>query len=369
MLVLELTTALFKLAAGVAVFLCAVKLFSSSLEKHFSHKMQPLFARMGNNRYAALGVGAGATAVMQSSTATTVITVGLVNAGILTLFQATAVIMGANIGTTLTSLMVSLSSLQIKYVFMALCFVGMAIRLIASWESVVTKGAAQLALKQEPTACAEKIPTTSKGTIVGNLLMGFGGIFIGLELLTRSFSGSTFLQEFFMHLFASVTFPLALIGLGALFTAIIQSSSASVAIYIAMLKTGILGLPSAIFLTFGSEIGTCLTTLLASSKANVAAKRAAMVHLLFNIFSAILFTVFFWTFSHFILPIYIRIIPNPVWQLSVFQVVYNVASVAVLIWFIKPLNALVCFLVRDKGSCKNSAKPVKICLEKKSIKK
>ena len=308
-----------KLLTGVVIFLGAVKIFTGCLEKNFSHKMRGLFGKMRENRWAAVGVGAGATALMQSSTAATVMTVGLVNAGILTLFQATAVIMGANVGTTVTSLMVSLSTLQIKYIFMALFFAGAALRI------------------------------NTKYIIAANFLIGFGGIFIGLEFIGMAFSGSEFLQNIFTGLFERVTFPLLLVLLGAVFTGIIQSSSASVAVYMGMLSGGVLDFNSAVFLVFGSEIGTCFTTLLASLNANTNAKRAALTHLLFNVLSAAIFTMFLWPLGGYLIPFYERLVPNPVWQLSVFQVLYNVAATLILIWFIAPLNRLVCFLVKERS--------------------
>jgi len=322
MLAIDIAFSISKLLLGIIVFLLAVKVFSSSLKGQFLHKMQPAFLKVSRNRFAALGVGAGATALMQSSTATTVLTVGLVNAGAITLFGATAIIMGANVGTTLTSLLVSLSSFKIGYIFMATCFIGVAIYVSAKDES--------------------------KSKNIGSLLIGFGGIFIALELLSLSFSDSAFLTDIFEALFSRVTFPLLLILLGAMFTAIIQSSSASMAIYITMLASGVLCFASSVFLLFGSEIGTCLTTLIAASKANTVAKRAAVVHLLFNLFSATIFTAIFWPLGHLIIPAYTAIVTNPMWQLSIFQVAYNLITVAILIWAIKPMNWIVERLVRKR---------------------
>jgi len=322
MFVAQILFSIFKLLLGILVFLLSVKVFSKSLKSEFSDKLKPLFLKVSKNRFSALGLGAGATALMQSSTGTTVLTVGLVNAGLLSLFGASAIIMGANVGTTLTSLLVSLSSLKINYIFMAVCFVGVAIYLNAQKQKIKT---------------------------IGSLLIGFGGIFIGLELMSLSFSGNNYLTDFFSSLFARVTFPLLLILLGAVFTAIIQSSSASMAIYITMLASGILPFSSAIFLLFGSEIGTCLTTLIASAKANAAAKRAALVHLIFNLASAVIFTAIFWPLGNILIPLYTNLISDPVWQLSVFQIFYNVITVAILIWLIRPLNWVVGKIVRERA--------------------
>ena len=333
------------MAFGVGVFLLSVSHFSKVLQRRLKHKLQPLFSRIGNNRFSAVGVGAGATALMQSSTATTVITVGLVNAGIVTLFQATALIMGANIGTTFTSLLIALSSLQIKYVFMSLFFVGIIIKVILQIKAAKAK--------KSKNTLNQKIKGNPKLQLAADLFIGFGGIFIGFEILSSAFSASPYFQDLFYELFSTITFPLLLILLGAVFTAIIQSSTASVALYITMLTSGVLGLSSAIFLILGSEIGTCSTTLIASLKQKSAAKSAAAIHLLFNVFSAILFTAILWPFGGYILPIFSRLVPSTSWQLPVFQVIYNTVTVAVLIWFIKPLVYLVGGRQRKREKQKN----------------
>ena len=322
----------------------AIRVFSNALKTQFSKKLQPVFLRVSKNRFSALGLGAGATALMQSSTATTVLTVGLVNAGFVSLFGATAIIMGANVGTTLTSLLVSMSSFQIKYLFMAAGLIGLAVWINLAWVC-----GRQVAAPTDNAVC-QKTKKLQKQKTIASLVAGFGFVFIGLELLSQAFSSSSFLQDFFSSLFSSITFPLLLILLGAVFTAVIQSSSASMAIYIALLASGVLPLSSAIFLLFGSEIGTCLTTLIASLKTNVNAKRAALVHLLFNLISAIIFTAIFWPLGNLILPVYTRIIADPIWQLSIFQVFYNIITVAILIWFIKPLNAFVIKILPNKES-------------------
>jgi len=371
MLIFSILQSVLLMAIGVMVFLFAIAHFSRVLQLHLKQKLQPLFARIGKNRFAAVGVGAGATALMQSSTATTVITVGLVNAGVVTLFQATALIMGANIGTTLTSVLIALSHLQVKYIFMSLFFVGVILR-IASKGTVNSEGEKNkcersmsaltstlninFEISKENTVRAgidrpqAKIHRlgNSKILLIGNLFIGFGGIFIGLEILSTAFIGSDILQSIFYNLFASVTFPLLLILLGAVFTSIIQSSTASVALYMTMLASGILSLSGAIFLVLGSEIGTCSTTLIAGLKANTAAKQAAVMHLLFNLFSAILFAAILWPLGGYILPVFSRIVSNPALQISIFQVIYNVATVVVLIWFIKPINKLTTLFIKNK---------------------
>jgi len=188
-------------------------------------------------------------------------------------------------------------------------------------------------------------------------LIAFGGIFIGLDMITRAFSGNEAITDFFVGLFSRFDFWLLLILLGMAFTIVIQSSSASMAIYISLLSGGILPFSSAVFLIFGSEIGTCLTSILASLKANTNAKRAAAVHLIFNVLSAVIFTIIYFLFGNLLLPFYTNLITTPAWQLSIFQVIYNVVSALILIWFIKPLNWFVCKIIRDNKINKKIKSP------------
>ena len=320
MLIEFIMLSLLVFCGGITVFLWSVGLFSGSLKKGLGGKVQALFEGVGDNRWICFGLGAGATAVVQSSTATTLMAVGLVNAGILTLFQASAIIIGANVGTTTTGLLVSLSVFNFKYIFMALVVIGLVVRVFAKNERTV---------------------------LLSGFLIGFGGVFVGLELIGSAFLSNQGFRGLFAGLFENVTFPLLLILIGAAFTGIIQSSGASMAIYINMIIAGVLSFESAVFLAMGSEIGTCLTTLLAGSRQGMNAKRAALVHLLFNVFSAILFCVLILPFKSALFEWWGNFIVNPVWRLSVFQVVYNLVGALVLIWFIRPMSRLVERLIKS----------------------
>ncbi|MDR1094394.1 MAG: Na/Pi cotransporter family protein, partial [Clostridiales bacterium] len=321
------------LLTGVGVFLVGIVMFSECLEKNASRGMRSLFKKISNSRAAGVGIGAGVTAIIQSSTATTVMVIGLVNAGILTLFQATAIIMGANIGTTVTGLLVSLSTFEIKYAFMAMAFAGAFVKLITKKDTAVK---------------------------ICDLLISFGILFVGLELMSKALSDNETLKNFFMGIFEAVNFPLLLILLGAVFTAVIQSSSASTAIFLTMIGGGLLDFDSALYLVLGANIGTCITALLASLTANTNSKRAALIHILFNFIGTIVFTALVWPLEGVLVPFYQKLIPDPVWQLSIFHVVFNVTTTLLLVWFIKPLNRLTCFLIKDKEKGEDVLRPTYI---------
>lgn len=318
---LDIIYAILSLFAGIGIFLIGIKMLSSVLKQNSTHKMRAIFKKIGNNRFSGLAIGVGTTAIIQSSTAVTVMTVGLVNVGVLTLFQATAIIMGANIGTTTTSLIVGLSGLNIKYFFMALAFVGVFIKMLA---------------KKDRTK------------MIADILISIGVLFVGLDIMSSAFKNYEPMRNFFMNMFEKIDFPLLLILIGLVFTVITQSSSASNAIYISMAGSGILRFESAIFLVLGTEVGTTLTAVLASISASRVAKRAALTHTLYNTFNMIMYTSIIWPLLGPISRAYGGLISDPVWQISLLPLIINTLSVSVLIWFIKPINKLMCFLIKDK---------------------
>ncbi|MCL2540254.1 MAG: Na/Pi symporter [Firmicutes bacterium] len=323
----DIIYAILALLTGIGIFLAGISMLSASLRKNSTHKMRAMFKKIGNNRFSGLGIGTGVTALIQSSTAVTVMTVGMVGVGILSLFQATSIIMGANIGTTLTNLMVGLSVFKVKWVFMALALVGVVLKMISKKDKV---------------------------KLAADILLSVGILFVGLHLMSGAFSEYDVLRNFFIGLFEVVQFPLLLILLGTLFTIIIQSSTASMAIYISMVATGIINFETAMFLTLGTEMGTCFTALLASLSGNRNAKRAALTHLMYNVFGTVLFTAVIWPLKDIIIPAYASVIKSPVWQIALFPLINNVISVAILIWFIKPFNKFICFLIKDKPNSEES---------------
>ncbi|MCL2755731.1 MAG: Na/Pi symporter [Firmicutes bacterium] len=309
------------LLTGIGVFLVGIVKFSNLLQTSGNDKVRAIFRQMGNNRMVGFAVGTGATTIIQSSTATTVIVVGLVNAGVMTLGQSTAVIFGANVGSALSNMLLSLSAFRIKYFFMALVFVGALTKILTKHKRLNS---------------------------IADIFISFGIIFVGLELMSSAFSGSEALTNGFSDMLAAVNFPLLLILLGFVLTAIIQSSTAATAIFIALAANGLLDFTSIIFLVFGTRLGTTLTTMIAAIPANRNAKRAAWMHLLFNVFGTIIFLPIIWPLQHVIAPFFENLVPNPIWQISIFSLVLNLANAIVLLFFIQPINKLVHLIVRDK---------------------
>jgi len=306
---------------GAGVFLVGIVMFSNVLEKFASGGIRTLLNKISNNRFASFGVGFGVTVLVQSSTTTTVMVVGLVNAGLLTLFQATAISLGAHVGTTITGILVSLSTFKIKYFFMALAFIGAV-------TSLVTK--------------------KRKIRKVADLLISFGILFVGLEHMNQALSGNEVLEGFFVELFRRVHLPVLLILLAAGFTIIIQSSIALIAILLTMIGNGLIEFETAMFLVMGSSIGTTFTAIFASLAANSNARRAALINFTNVTFGVTLLTAVLWPLKGIFVPFFENLIPDPVWQLAIFNVLFNTTKASVLIWLIHPVTSLVCRIVKDK---------------------
>jgi len=318
----EIIRAILMLLTGVGVFLVGVVMFTHKLEKP-SDRMYRFFAKTGRNRYTGVAMGTGLTMVTQSSTATSVIVIALVNGGVLTLFQATAIIMGANVGTSLTSLLTTLSAFPIRYGFMMLVFAGALIKLFT------------------------KRP---KWIYAGNLFIGIGLLFVGLHIMSGAFSDNQILMDTFTDLFQAVTFPLLLILIGAVFTIIMQSSTAVIGILVVLVSQGLVDFSSVMFLIIGTNIGTTFTTIIVSLPANRDAKRVACVQVLFKLIGSAVFTIIFWPLQSLFVPWYQNLITQAVWQLSVFHVIFNVGTMFMLLWLIKPLNWLAYKIIPKKPS-------------------
>lgn len=248
------------LLGGLALFLYGMHMMSSGLEAAAGNRMKQILERLTSNRFLGVAVGAGITAVVQSSSATTVMVVGFVNSGMMTLRQAVWIIMGANIGTTITGQLIALD-------------IGELAPLIA-FAGVVSV----LFIKR------------SRFHNIGQIIAGLGILFIGMEMMSGSMSPLRE-SEAFIGLLTKFSNPLFGILAGMLFTAIIQSSSASVGILQALAASGLIGLPSAVFVLFGQNIGTCITAVLASIGTGRSAKRATIIHLMFNLIGTAVFSV------------------------------------------------------------------------------
>lgn len=258
-------TDILALLGGLALFLHGMQMMSSGLEAAAGNRMKNILERLTANRFLGVLVGAAITAVIQSSSATTVMVVGFVNAGMMTLNQAVWIIMGANIGTTVTGLLIALDVGELAPFF---AFAGVALMVFV----------------KEP-----------KLQHIGQILAGLGVLFLGMGMMSDAMVPLRE-SESFISLMSTFSNPLLGILAGAGFTAIIQSSSASVGILQALANSGIIGLSSAVFVLFGQNIGTCITAVLASIGTNRNAKRTTIIHLMFNIIGTIIFTTLFLLF-------------------------------------------------------------------------
>lgn len=248
------------LVAGLALFLLGMNSMGSGLENACGNKMKIILEKLTSNRFLGVLVGALITMVIQSSSATTVMVVGFVNAGMMTLSQAVWIIMGANIGTTITG---QLIALDIGFVAPIFAIIGVVMIVFL------------------------KKPTINE---IGKIFCGFGVLFIGMDMMSSSMAPLRDMPEF-VNLMTSFSNPFLGILAGIIFTAVIQSSSASVGILQALAISGAIGLESAVFVLFGQNIGTCVTALLASAGTNRNAKRTTIIHFMFNVIGTILFTI------------------------------------------------------------------------------
>lgn len=289
------------LLGGLALFLYGMQMMSTGLEAAAGNRMKSILEKLTSNRVKGVLFGAAITAVIQSSSATTVMVVGFVNSGLMTLKQAVWVIMGANIGTTITGQLIALDIGAIAPLF-AIAGVG-AIMFIKS----------------------EKVHHIS------SIFAGLGILFMGMDMMGAAMSPLKE-SEAFINLMTKFDNPLLGILVGALFTAVIQSSSASVGILQALASTGMIPLSSAVFVLFGQNIGTCITAVLASIGMKVNAKRTTVIHLLFNIIGTVLFTVICLV-TPYVTWIEAMTPGDPVAQIANAHTVFNIVTTLLLLPF------------------------------------
>lgn len=316
---MEILQSVLTLLAGLGGLMVGMKMLSDGLERSAGKGMRKLFGKISNNRFAGIGVGAVATILVNSSAATTVMVIGFVNAGLMTLLQATSIIMGANIGTTLTGVIIALSGFNLSGYMSVLVFIGVVITMFA------------------------KNDTLKK---IGSAISGLGLMFVGLGLMSGALKTDA-ISAGLRHVFTVVDFPLVLILIGIVFTAIFQSSAAMTALVVTMAGT-IIPMESALFVVLGTNIGTCMTALLASFGASTNAKRTAVIHLLFNAIGTIIFTTLIWIFRGPAVHLLELMSSNKQMQVALFHVLFNVLTTAVLVPFMKPLTRLATLLVREK---------------------
>lgn len=316
------------LVGGLALFLYGMNLLGDSLEKLSGGKLESILEKLTAKPIMAVLLGAGVTAAIQSSSATTVMVVGFVNSGIMKLRQAVYIIMGANIGTTATSWILSLSGLESDSLLVSLfkpttfspllAFIGIVFLMFSKKE---------------------------KKHNIGGLLIGFAILMTGMEGMSNAVSGLKDVPGF-TDLFTMFSNPILGMILGAVLTAIIQSSSASVGILQALCATGAVNFSAAIPIIMGQNIGTCVTALISSIGAKKNAKRAAFVHLYFNIIGTILFMIIFYALHAVIHFSFMDNAANAA-GIAVVHTVFNVTATLMLFPFGAMLEKLACLTIRD----------------------
>ena len=304
------------LLGGLALFLFGMDIMGKALERQAGGKLQTILAKMSSNVFKGFLLGLGVTAVIQSSSATTVMVVGFVNSGIMTLKQAVGVIMGSNIGTTVTAWILSLSGLEGDSFLIKFFKPSTLAPLIGIFGILLYMGKSE------------------KKRGIGTIMLGFMALMTGMDLMSSSMS---FLKSevWFADLMISFTNPIVGIIFGAVLTAVIQSSSASVGILQGLCSTGVVTYGAAIPIILGQNIGTCITAIMGAIGANRNARRTAMVHLLFNVVGAVMFAVVFYGVGLFV---EWKFLGDSVqaWDISVIHTGFNLIATAVLM----PLNGL-----------------------------
>lgn len=327
--IVTVITSVLTLVAGVGVFLIACTMMSSNLESLGSRRLKSLFAKASKSKLVGVGVGTVTTAVIQSSSATTVMVIGFVNAGVMTLAQAATVIFGANIGTTITGQIVALG-----------LFSGDSVSTSVIFSAFAGVGAFVLAFSKR-----------DKLQKIGGIMAGFGMIFVGLSLMSGSMESFSELQEVknFLAVFKN---PFLLVLIGAVLTAVMQSSSVMTSMAITMVVTGLISLNQGVYITMGSNIGTCVTAIIAGISANRNAKRTALIHLIFNISGVVIFMIIGLIMELFGTnygALFGKMFPNaPQTQLAMFHTVFNLATVICVLPLTNLLVRLVTKLIPDK---------------------
>ena len=326
-----IATAVLSLVAGIGIFLIACNMMSHNLESVSSKRLRALFAKTSNSRLVGVGIGTVATAAIQSSGATSVMAIGFVNAGIMSLTQAACVIFGANIGTTITGQITALgmfeSAVSTGTIFATFAGIGAFINAFAKKDTVKK---------------------------VGGILAGFGMLFVGLSMMSGSMESFAELDAV-KNFLAVITNPILLVLIGAVMTAIIQSSSVMTSVAITMVFTGLISLDQGIYLTMGSNIGSCVVAIIAGITSGTNAKRTALIHLTFNVFGVVVFMLIGMimreaskgaiTFGS----LFEKMFPGvPQTQLAMFHTIFNVATVCIVLPMTKLFVKFVSKVIPDK---------------------
>ncbi len=308
---------------GIGAFLVGCNLLSDAIKTLANNKIRNLLNKTSKSKVVSCGIGAIVTAAVQSSSVTTVMIVGLVNSGMMSLYQATAVIMGANIGTTITAQIAALQAFDLAKIAIGLAGLGVFINIFSKNDGV-------------------------KST--GNIFTAIGLVFLGLETMSGAMAIVKESQSV-VNLLASLENPILLFVIGALFTALIQSSSAMTTIVISMAGAGMViggGGNAVLFIILGSNVGTCVTALISSLGAGANAKRASLIHLLFNVFGSLMFFIILLIWKSFMVSVLGTLFSEPATQIAMFHTIFNVACTILFIPFTKVFVKVSERIIKDK---------------------
>ncbi len=322
---LNIATAICMLLAGVGVLLMGCKVLSENMERLANTKIKGLFNKTSKSKLAGVGIGAATTALVQSSGVTTVMIVGFVNAGMITLYQATTLIMGANIGTTVVAQIASLQGFSVAPFAMALAGIGMLTCVFIKKEKI---------------------------KVIGSIFTGLGLIFIGLSLMTWSMKGFSE-SEAIVKALGVIKNPVLLLLIGIAFTALLNSSAAVTSIIISMAAAGLaIGGDSngnyALFVILGSNIGSCVTALMSSLGASTNAKRTSMIHLMFNVFGSMIFFIVLVCWRDFNKVTFAKWFTHATNQIAMFHTFFNVICTILFLPLTGVFVKLSMILVRGK---------------------
>ncbi|MBR4421025.1 MAG: Na/Pi cotransporter family protein [Erysipelotrichaceae bacterium] len=330
----EVFTHLLQMVAGVGVYLISCGIISRNLEAASSDKLKKMFSKVSKNKLIGVAIGALATVIVQSSSATTVMTIGFVNAGIISLSQAATLIFGGEIGTTITGQIVALGLadsevFDVTVLFSSLAGIGVLVNMLAKKDS--TKR-------------------------IGDILSGFGILFIGLSMMSDAMDAFAQLEELKLFL-AGISNVFILVISGALITAAIQSSSAMTSIAITMVASGLISLEQGIYITLGANIGTCVTGAIAAMQSSENAKRTSLIQLIFNTGGVLLLLLADLALKGFTRGtqsfgiLFERMFPGvPHVQLAMFHTFFNIASVIIVLPLTHQLVDLVKRIIPDNGN-------------------
>lgn len=319
--------AILTLLAGIGIFLVACQMMSSNLESAGSERLKVLLTKASSSRWLGVGMGALGTALIQSSGATTVMVIGFVNVGIMSLTQAATIIYGANIGTTITAQIVALGmfggdGISTTTLFATLAGIGAFMGLFAK---------------------------TGRMKTAGGIVTGFGMLFVGLSIMSGAMKDFANMESVRTGL-ATISNPVLLVFMGTILTAIVQSSSVMTSVALTMVVTGLIGLDQGIYLTLGSNIGSCVVAIIAGITSSVNAKRTALIHLLFNCFGVVVFMVMglllALLFNSSFGALFEMAFPSaPQLQLAMFHTVFNLFTVIIMMPLTDVLVRLVCRII------------------------